>query len=63
MAILPAMSDIDTDVAPAPRLVSVDVFRGMTILLMILVNNPGGLGHRLRGVAGLRDYVDRRLVG
>jgi predicted acyltransferase len=40
LATLPA-SDIDTDVAPAPRLVSVDVFRGMTILLMILVNNPG----------------------
>ena len=27
------------------RLLSLDVFRGMTVALMILVNNPGDWGH------------------
>ncbi|WP_072144765.1 acyltransferase family protein [Hymenobacter sp. AT01-02] len=30
-----------TPVLPACRLVSLDVFRGLTVLLMLLVNNPG----------------------
>lgn len=30
---------------PAPRLVSLDVFRGLTVMLMIIVNNPGDWGH------------------
>ena len=37
-----------TAAAPAPspaRLVSLDVFRGMTIAGMIIVNNPGDWGH------------------
>ncbi len=29
----------------APRLVSLDVFRGLTVALMLLVNNPGDWGH------------------
>lgn len=28
------------------RLTSLDVFRGITIALMILVNNPGGAAHQ-----------------
>ncbi|TGE15216.1 DUF5009 domain-containing protein [Hymenobacter elongatus] len=31
--------------APPPRLVSLDVFRGLTVMAMILVNNPGDWGH------------------
>jgi predicted acyltransferase len=31
--------------APAPRVLSVDVLRGLTIALMILVNDPGDWGH------------------
>jgi len=31
--------------AKSPRLLSLDVFRGLTILAMILVNNPGSWGH------------------
>ena len=31
--------------APAPRVLSVDVLRGFTIALMILVNDPGDWGH------------------
>ncbi len=31
--------------AAAPRLVSLDAFRGLTIAAMILVNNPGDWGH------------------
>jgi predicted acyltransferase len=31
--------------APPRRLVSLDAFRGMTVALMILVNNPGDWGH------------------
>ncbi|KAA9338165.1 DUF1624 domain-containing protein [Hymenobacter busanensis] len=31
--------------APPGRLVSLDVFRGITVLAMILVNNPGDWGH------------------
>ncbi|WP_201983182.1 acyltransferase family protein [Hymenobacter rubidus] len=33
--------------APAPpaRLISLDVFRGLTVALMLLVNNPGDWGH------------------
>jgi predicted acyltransferase len=36
-----------TDSPPrsAPRLVSLDVFRGITIAAMLLVNNPGSWGH------------------
>ncbi|MCB2378324.1 heparan-alpha-glucosaminide N-acetyltransferase domain-containing protein [Hymenobacter sp. BT635] len=30
---------------PAPRLVSLDVFRGLTVMAMLLVNNPGDWGH------------------
>ncbi|MBY0372914.1 MAG: heparan-alpha-glucosaminide N-acetyltransferase domain-containing protein, partial [Bryobacteraceae bacterium] len=30
---------------PAPRLLSLDVFRGVTIASMILVNNPGSWSH------------------
>jgi predicted acyltransferase len=30
---------------PAPRLASLDAFRGLTIAAMILVNNPGDWGH------------------
>jgi predicted acyltransferase len=33
------------DVARSPRLLSLDAFRGLTILGMILVNNPGDWGH------------------
>jgi predicted acyltransferase len=35
------------EVAPParPRLVSLDVFRGLTVMAMILVNNPGDWGH------------------
>jgi predicted acyltransferase len=41
----PAMTTPDTTAATLPpRLVSIDVFRGMTILGMILVNNPGDWG-------------------
>ena len=29
----------------APRLLSLDVFRGVTVATMILVNNPGDWGH------------------
>jgi predicted acyltransferase len=32
-------------VALAPRLVSLDVFRGLTVALMLLVNHPGDWGH------------------
>jgi len=35
------MTETATHAAKPQRLVSVDAFRGMTILLMILVNNPG----------------------
>ena len=31
--------------APATRLVSLDAFRGLTVALMLLVNNPGDWGH------------------
>jgi predicted acyltransferase len=31
--------------APSPRVLSVDVLRGLTIALMILVNDPGDWGH------------------
>jgi len=34
-----------TSPAPAPRLVSLDVFRGLTVALMLLVNHPGDWGH------------------
>lgn len=34
-----------TVLVPAPRLVSLDVFRGLTVMLMLLVNNPGDWGH------------------
>lgn len=30
---------------PSSRLVSLDVFRGLTVMFMILVNNPGDWGH------------------
>ncbi len=33
------------DAAPAGRLVSLDVFRGLTVAAMILVNNPGSWSH------------------
>ncbi len=49
---LPAMSATATEVASQPpatvaseRLMSLDVFRGMTIAGMLLVNNPGSWGH------------------
>lgn len=32
-------------ISVAPRLVSLDVFRGLTVALMLLVNNPGDWGH------------------
>src|SRR3954465_10396225 len=33
--------------SPGARLVALDVFRGIAIAAMILVNSPGGGGHRL----------------
>jgi predicted acyltransferase len=33
------------DSAVPARLVSLDVFRGLTVMLMTLVNNPGDWGH------------------
>ena len=35
----------------APRLVSLDVFRGLTVALMLVVNNPGDWGHIYRPLA------------
>jgi predicted acyltransferase len=32
-------------ITPKPRLLSLDVFRGITVAAMILVNNPGDWGH------------------
>src|SRR6186997_3359286 len=34
-----------TAVRPSPRLQSLDVFRGLTIAAMLLVNNPGSWSH------------------
>ena len=34
-----------TVLVPAPRLVSLDVFRGLTVMMMLVVNNPGDWGH------------------
>ncbi|MFM7364932.1 MAG: acyltransferase family protein [Cuspidothrix sp.] len=39
------MSAILKDSTPSPRLVSLDVFRGIAIASMILVNNPGSWDH------------------
>ena len=41
------LSDVDTFYGPSQvlRLVSLDVFRGITIAGMILVNNPGSWEH------------------
>ena len=36
---------VQTPGAPSPRLLSLDVFRGITIAGMILVNNPGSWSH------------------
>src|SRR4051812_44046988 len=40
------MSDLQADAQekPSSRLLSLDAFRGITIALMILVNNPGSWG-------------------
>src|SRR5262245_32877964 len=35
----------EPEAAPSPRLLSLDAFRGATILAMILVNNPGTWSH------------------
>ena len=34
-----------TTALKSPRLLSLDVFRGLTIAAMTLVNNPGDWGH------------------
>lgn len=39
------MMQISTLKAPKPRLLSLDVFRGITVAAMTLVNNPGDWGH------------------
>lgn len=47
------MPDTPEPVVPAarpPRLVAVDVFRGLTVALMILVNNPGSWSHVAPGL-------------
>ncbi len=38
-------TSVQTPGAPSPRLLSLDVFRGITIAGMILVNNPGSWSH------------------
>ena len=46
--------------APAPaattRLVSLDVFRGLTMAAMVIVNNPGDGGRDGDGVAGYATF-------
>ncbi|TGE22444.1 DUF1624 domain-containing protein [Hymenobacter aquaticus] len=43
----PAAASVNSSAAPPPaaRLVSLDVFRGLTVMAMLLVNNPGDWGH------------------
>jgi predicted acyltransferase len=41
----PAAISASTSVAPSTRVLSVDVLRGLTIALMILVNDPGDWAH------------------
>ncbi len=58
----PALEDIVKATPPpatAQRLISLDVFRGITIAAMLLVNNPGSgkafaPSNTLTGTAGLR---------
>jgi len=38
-------SDIERNIAGPPRVLSIDLLRGLTIALMILVNDPGDWGH------------------
>src|SRR5262245_41498929 len=47
VATAPAAVD-STAVRPSPRLQSLDVFRGLTIAAMLLVNNPGSWSHVYR---------------
>ena len=44
------------------RLLSLDIFRGITILLMILVNNPGSWSHMFSGGQRQRIAVARALM-
>jgi predicted acyltransferase len=39
------MTSIHSITKASSRLVSLDVFRGLTVMFMILVNNPGDWGH------------------
>lgn len=39
------MTQTDAPVLPSQRLVSLDVFRGLTMAAMVIVNNPGDWGH------------------
>ena len=41
----PLAPDTPKPIGPRERLLSLDVFRGMTIAAMLLVNNPGDWGH------------------
>ena len=43
--LIPRQSLVSQVFAHRPRLVSLDVFRGVTIAAMLLVNNPGSWGH------------------
>src|SRR5471032_1578439 len=44
---LPQLADEETTYAPG-RVISVDMLRGMTVALMILVNDPGDWEHLFR---------------
>jgi predicted acyltransferase len=47
MSTAPAATDVSTErtIAGPPRVLSVDLLRGLTIAFMILVNDPGDWGH------------------